>query len=137
MTSSSSPQYISSWPKVTSRYLLWALLYFVARIRSGMQFLNHHSNSPIPGNSCLCRSHCREAKQHRVDPKYIPIWKEKENQLHVSKCMYAECVVASADQRIITPEECQASLRDLLNIPAGNVKLCESISVYYIESCIQ
>ena len=140
MTSSSSPPCASSWSKITSSYHQGTYCgpcyicgkdqerydHFTMLSHDVQQFLNSHAHSPIPGNSCLCRSHCREAKRHRSDLQYIPIWKEKENELHVSKCMYPECVSTSVNQKIITPEEYQMPFSDSLNIPTGdNITLCE------------
>ena len=64
-------------------------------------FLQKHMCTTIPGNSCLCRSHRREAQRHRLEPEYIPLWKKGKENVHeaVNKCAYPECVATSDDKK--------------------------------------
>ena len=52
----------------------------------------------ICSDNCLCQAHAKEAKQHRSDPEYVPVWKRnslettqsQECSVEVS-CMYPTC----------------------------------------------
>ena len=37
-----------------------------------LPFLQTISGCNVPNDSCLCRAHSKEAKQHRSDPEFIP-----------------------------------------------------------------
>ena len=79
----------------------------------------------IPGNSCLCRAHRREAQRHRLEPEYIPLWKKGKENVHeaVNKCAYPECVATSDDKKIIIPsKEYQVSFREALYRVIGKPK---------------
>ena len=72
------------------------------------QFLVTHSGTYIPGNSCICRSHRREAQRQHLNSGYVPKWKvNKENlapQTHYV-CVYKECSVTSETGKVIAPSD--------------------------------
>ena len=66
-------------PKVMSSYhrhrACGCYDHFCALSSGDKWFIKQH-DSDIPEDSCLCRAHRMEAKQHQCDPEYIPTWKK-------------------------------------------------------------
>ena len=101
------------------------------------RFLVHHYGSDIPNNSCLCRAHSKEAKQHRSDPEYNPVWKRTHTAVTAMSCMYQGCPATNHCSRIIVPStETLPIFRNALNIE-GSVSLCTiSLSIgSYTSPC--
>lgn len=93
------------------------------------QFLVTHSGTYIPGNSCICRSHRREAQRQHLNSGYVPKWKvNKENlapQTHYV-CVYKECSVTSETDKVIAPsDETLDSFCRVLGTTVQPVVLCE------------
>ena len=92
------------------------------------QFLAKHVGH-IPGNSCICRAHCREAERQHLNPEYVPIWKKNKAEnvaqqtQHVCTCMYKECAVTSEKEKFITSSH--ESFRKMLGTTEQLVVLCE------------
>ena len=82
-----------------------------------------HTGTIVPDNSCLCRSHQREAVRHGSDVEYIPVWKKDiEKPTDKSKCVYPEC---EATSKIITPSaEYQKSFCEALQSQDIVIILC-------------
>ena len=104
--------------------------HFCTLTNSEQGFLQRHFGE-IASSSCICRSHIVEAKRHRSDPEYIPVWKGRsETPRTEAKCMYPECNVTGAGgvagDRIIKPsQEKLPAFAQVLNVQ-GDVSLCET-----------
>ena len=96
-------------------------------------FLRQHFGSEIPNDSCICRAHRTEAKRHRSNPEYIPLWKISDHgsrttqHISVVRCMYLGCTATSSHgEKLITPsKETLPVFAEALNVQ-GNVSLCET-----------
>ena len=95
------------------------------------QFLLVHSGMLIPGNSCICRNHRREALHHQSNSGYIPVWKKKPEESLAPEqtnhqCMYKDCAVTSSTGKIIAPSmETLESFRKVLDTTEHSVFLCD------------
>ena len=67
--------------------------HFIGLAINAQQYLQRHYGSSIPGNSCLCRSHCIEAQRNSNDPQHLPTWK-KANKENVPEpdAMLSKCI---------------------------------------------
>ena len=85
-------------------------------------FLQQHFGAEIPGDSCMCRAHRTEAKRHRSDPEYIPVWKKSSHGSHTTHSNRT----SNVSTKIITPsKETLPVFTKALNVQ-GNVSLCET-----------
>ena len=97
--------------------------------REVQEFLMAHSSLQIPGSSCICRNHRREALRQRLNSGYVPALKKTEEsstQTDTRVCMYKECASTSETGKLITPsDETLQSFRKMLDTTEHSVLLCE------------
>ena len=70
------------------------------------RFIKMHSsirNDTLLDDSCRCRTHWREAKQHQSDPEYIPEWKNDQSQPQCITKYISKCSATSLSNKIIVP----------------------------------
>ena len=60
-------------------------------------FEKHHDN--LPGDGCVCKSHCIDAKRHADDDKHCPKWK----RTGYKKCTVPTCNTTAPAAKLIKP----------------------------------
>ena len=60
-------------------------------------FEKHHGN--MPGDGCVCKSHCIDAKRHAHDDKHCPKWK----RAGYKKCTVPTCNATEPASKLIKP----------------------------------
>ena len=133
----------SKWPPVSSHYHRGTFCgpcyicgkrqerydHYDGLSREVQEFLMAHSSLQIPGSSCICRNHRREALHQRLNSGYVPAWKKTEEsstQTDTRVCMYKECASTSETGKLITPsDETLQSFRKMLDTTEHSVLLCE------------